>query len=583
MLISLNFTKFTWNALRALIIFTIISVTYISFIPNANAQTALTDNQRRAYLNYYAPVIMKRGNGDSGDRGRDWITNFDYDRDGNYSNNARNYRDNISAYITNAQLNQNIPKFEKWKIRPTLYTFLIEYQVGTRKDLVLQYHIYNATTESRFGSDKIHDWERVEIRIKGASGTPGTFEAVDFIVLTNHSRHIVREGTDRDVNFMSTATGKHVLVWQAEWSGRKGAAHGNELRFVQNSYAQIASERTLNKDAEVDVTSKDHDKCVHYVYVPDGSSNAVTTWGAQSITSNNAHTLYSGYDNENTAKWSGVERITYELQDIADISPSHWRNNKWQNRWKDDTTIKIRIVTPMILEQAEFKVPTNGIQDFFVETDDQENLDSRKGYFDKNWFFGTYTMYDKACNASFSCSDGEAFQDLSFDGRTFDNNFRTRDQANNDNNFSHGINWYQHDYFAHTGKRLESIVSKEDGVWLTGDWYKASKGGFDGRWIQLFDDNLEAQVDTPLSVSLSAPNINCVGSARARVSISGSSPQYTVTWKRGSSVISTQTVSSSSTKTLYSSGTYSVRVVSSSNKSWTKTFSISNGCSGPWY
>ena len=51
----------------------------------------LTLAQRQAYLNYYAPVILKRGDENNGKQGRDWLTNFDFDRDGNFSNNRLNW------------------------------------------------------------------------------------------------------------------------------------------------------------------------------------------------------------------------------------------------------------------------------------------------------------------------------------------------------------------------------------------------------------------------------------------------------------------------------------------------------------
>ena len=47
----------------------------------------------------------------------------------------------------------------------------------------------------------------------------------------------------------------------------------------------------------------------------------------------------------------------------------------------------------------------------------------------------------------------------------------------------------KHDYFAHTG--VESSGSDGDdevGQWLCGGWHRASSGGFDGRWVQLFPD-----------------------------------------------------------------------------------------------
>jgi hypothetical protein len=58
-------------------------------VPNsARAQGwALTQAQRQAYLNYYAPVIMQRAEEDSGKPGREWISNYDFDRDGNFANN----------------------------------------------------------------------------------------------------------------------------------------------------------------------------------------------------------------------------------------------------------------------------------------------------------------------------------------------------------------------------------------------------------------------------------------------------------------------------------------------------------------
>jgi hypothetical protein len=58
----------------------------------ASAQTwSLTNEQRRAYLNYYAPIILKRADENNSKQGRDWTTNFDFDQDGNFSNNRVNW------------------------------------------------------------------------------------------------------------------------------------------------------------------------------------------------------------------------------------------------------------------------------------------------------------------------------------------------------------------------------------------------------------------------------------------------------------------------------------------------------------
>ena len=47
----------------------------------------LTQTERKAYLQHYAPVIMQRAEESSTKKGRDWISNYDFDRDGNFANN----------------------------------------------------------------------------------------------------------------------------------------------------------------------------------------------------------------------------------------------------------------------------------------------------------------------------------------------------------------------------------------------------------------------------------------------------------------------------------------------------------------
>ena len=127
----------------------------------------LTVAQRQAYLNYYAPVILKRGDENDGKNGRDWLTNFDFDRDGNFSNNRLNWL-NVPQYLAAAQSGSGA--YSNWRIRPTLYSALIEYMNGGSKSLVLLYHVYNAADKD---GNQIHDWERVEIVLHGVSGTPG--------------------------------------------------------------------------------------------------------------------------------------------------------------------------------------------------------------------------------------------------------------------------------------------------------------------------------------------------------------------------------------------------------------------------
>ena len=47
--------------------------------------------------------------------------------------------------------------------------------------------------------------------------------------------------------------------------------------------------------------------------------------------------------------------------------------------------------------------------------------------------------------------------------------------------------WWQHDFMVHDGT-VDTSKSTERGQWLRGEWYTPTNGGFDGRWVQLFDD-----------------------------------------------------------------------------------------------
>lgn len=60
-------------------------------LPARNVQAQpwlLTQAERKAYLQYYAPVIMQRAEENSSKKGRDWISNYDFDRDGNFANGS---------------------------------------------------------------------------------------------------------------------------------------------------------------------------------------------------------------------------------------------------------------------------------------------------------------------------------------------------------------------------------------------------------------------------------------------------------------------------------------------------------------
>ena len=66
----------------------------------AHAQAwLLTQAERKAYLQYYAPVILQRAEEGSSKKGRDWIANYDFDRDGNFANNRYTWANLLSQYV----------------------------------------------------------------------------------------------------------------------------------------------------------------------------------------------------------------------------------------------------------------------------------------------------------------------------------------------------------------------------------------------------------------------------------------------------------------------------------------------------
>jgi hypothetical protein len=457
----------------------------------ASAQTwTLTKAQRQAYLSYYAPVILKRGDENNGKTGRDWLTNYDFDQDANFSTNRVNWL-NVNQYAAASAAHNTGSSYSRWRIRPTLYTALLEYMEGSSKSLVLLYHVYNAADKD---GSQIHDWERVEIIIRGISGTPGTGgEYVNTATVTLHSEHIMRRYYDSGINFMQTATGKHLLLWQADESGAiPPATHAHELRFVSDSYSSIASHISALGKAEVDVNGTD-EKNVHYVFVPEGSPSAVSAWGAQHLNYTTAGTLASGADNGNTVRWYQAKRITYELQDIADILPTHWQNSAWYIHWLADTTVDVLLESPIINEAGQPEVSA-GMQLFYARSRDigkSDLTDGRDGYPDKGWLFGVYSA-EQNSDLGYTTDD---FKSRAYSGVGVDSYGRSRGAASGYYN-SHGAFWWQHDFFAHSGV-IETSAAVEGGTWLMGAWYTAANGGFDGRWVQLFDDRPGVESLTP--------------------------------------------------------------------------------------
>lgn len=438
------------------------------------AQTwTLSTAQRQAYLSYYAPVIFKRGDENNSREGSDWLSNYDFDRDGNFSNNRVNWR-TVNQYAM-AGANSH------WRIRPTLYTGLIEYTTGGVKNLVLLYHVYNAADKD---FDEIHDWERVEIVLRGITGTPGAGETFGHATITSHKDHVMRRGTDSAVKFMPTATGRHLLLWQADHSNFDLPSvnpHAHELRFSTVAWSTLAARMESTSRAEVDINN-DNEKNVHYVFVPESSAAAVAAWRAQPVTPATAYGLASKVDNGTQVAWQAIKRVTYELQDLADIVPTHWQHSNWQTHWLASLSSDVLLESPVTSEAGTPEVSA-GLQRFYTASRDSgasDLTDGREGILSKNWFYGAYSGEENADEISGSDDFG------GYQGLGLDSTGRSRGVASGDL-ASHNAYWRQHDYFVHTGA-VDTANRREAGTWLTGQWYLPANGGFDGRWVQLFDD-----------------------------------------------------------------------------------------------
>ena len=477
----------------------------------AHAQAwSLTKEQRQAYLQYYAPVLLKRGDENDGKQGRDWLANFDFDRDGNFSNNRVNWR-NTGQYISAAQYNTGA--YRHWRIRPTFYTSIIEYMDGGTKCVVLLYHVYNPADKEL---SEIHDWERVEILVRGVGGAPGgASEYVNHVTVTLHKEHHMRRYYDWELNFMQTASGRHVLLWQASelnWDATHWGPHGHELRFVTNSYSLLAGQmNSTTTGAEVNITNIGEKKKLHYVFAPEGSA-AATTWKAKPLNYSTASTLASRVDDDTKVSWSQVKRITYELQDLADIFPTHWQHGSWYLHWLSDLPVDVLLESPIINEAGVSEVST-GLQRFFARSRDSGKsslTDGREGYPAKNWFYGSYSAELNPENPS----GNDDF--MGFEGQGLDSYGYSRGAASGYYN-SHNAFWWQHDFFVHTGV-INSDNTREEGMWLRGAWYTAFNGGFDGRWVQLFDDRPDYEATTPTT-----PPPTCSTTAEQQCTMNGGS------------------------------------------------------------
>jgi hypothetical protein len=235
--------------------------------------------------------------------------------------------------------------------------------------------------------------------------------------------------------------------------------------------------------AQLDVNNDDGRKNVHYVFVPEGSAGAVSAFGAQAISYATADRLASRFDNGTSTTWPNVKRVTYELQDLADILPTHWQYGGYQTHWLGTEYRDFFLESPIFNEAGQAEVSA-GMQRFFSATRDIENEDDRNGIIAKKWLIGTYEANADASDSS--TKEYDAFHQNAYAGTAVDSRGRTRTSASGYYGSANAY-WWQHDYFVHSGA-VDSTEGVEQGFWLPGAWYLPVNGGFDGRWVQLFDD-----------------------------------------------------------------------------------------------
>lgn len=396
--------------------------------PRPRGTLPLSNDQRRAFLRTYAPIILKAADEAAPKHvGQDWLTNFFFDGDRDLSNNKAHWSRELRDWIAGATGQAS------WQLRPTLYTALIEFQAGETKSLVLLYHLYHAKQRG-----SIHDWERVELRLDNVVGGPGEGERVAYAALTEHSIHR---------RIAPPKPGQRLVVWQAPWSKlRSGSAAQDlrkaELRGLAGAASDLrASEPSGTKLARIELAGLGSVP-FHYAFAP--GSVSFLGRSPQVLTQSSAAGLAAA--SASAPSWDQVRVLGYELQDLADVLPTHLDAQSWSS----PTSIELQ--SPVRDAEGQVTIPP-GLTKFYVRARDSQDPDEkRKGYPWKHWFWGTYDLDGKGWTRAWI--------------ESLPGHLR------------------QHDYFAHEGRagRL--------GAWLRGGsgWWRPEQGGFDGRWSALFED-----------------------------------------------------------------------------------------------
>lgn len=393
---------------------------------------SLSLDVKRDFLRYYSPVIFKEADESASTAGADLITNIFFDGDRVLANNRSNW---------------NLKRLSS-DIRPTLYTAIIEFTENDCRSVILLYHVYHAGQDG-----SIHDWERIEIRLNNVGSYPNSGESIAYVVVTEHSLH--KSMPTDSLQFLTTSKGKHVLLWQAKLSKNGLFSRGfkkGELHFVKSPIESILNNRAAGALASLDIDGQNSAK-FHYVFALDPDAGSL--FDLQKITPSTVSTLSSMKSKH--IYWNQVKGIYYELQDLADWMVLYQDQSSWSR------PLNFEIFTPIRDEFGNIEIPA-GHRVLYERSIDILGGEERGGYPGKHWFWGTYR---------FNCLRND-------DGGWFGEWKQTQSFLN------------QHEYFVHTGAKGCGAVdgSISEGHWLTTDssWYLESKGGFDGRWAQLFLD-----------------------------------------------------------------------------------------------
>lgn len=216
---------------------------------------------------------------------------------------------------------------------------------------------------------------------------------------------------------------------------------------------------------------------------------------------------------------------------MADIFPTHWQYNPWYIHWLSNTWSDVLLESPIVNEAGQAEVGT-GLQRFYTRVRDMAESnydDGDSGVPSKKWFYGAYSA---ELNSEFPY-DGDDFG--GFEGLGYDDYGRTRGAASGYYD-SHKSYWWQHDYFVYSGVITSDQTHYEAGTWLPGAWYTAANGGFDGRWVQLFDDRPGVEPSTPLSLTMSYPTDRCSESFSVTARATGGQSPYTFVWRNATPI-----------------------------------------------